>query len=254
MSRSYKQHDLKLLFTFAGNQCAFPICKSELAVPATPADGAAVLANIAHIVAHSDEGPRGDPSFPQVDREKYENLILLCATHHMLVDLQPNTFTCEDLRSWKQQHELWVHERIFESMDSLNFAELQVTCARISAMETVPSTAPIAIPISEKIDRNELAGEAENYLKIGLTRAPLVADFLEKMSSLDSDFPQRLRAGFVSKFSELKGSCYDNNQIFLEMVSWTAAALDNSTNVIIRIGSGVAVLAHLFELCEVFPA
>ena len=37
-----------------------------------------------------------------------ENLIVLCPTHHTLVDCQPETYTADMLRKWKQTHEATV--------------------------------------------------------------------------------------------------------------------------------------------------
>ena len=37
-----------------------------------------------------------------------ENLIVLCPTHHTLVDCQPETYTADMLREWKQTHEATV--------------------------------------------------------------------------------------------------------------------------------------------------
>jgi hypothetical protein len=49
---------------------------------------AAVVGQTAHIVAHGDQGPRADPSYPSERRNLAENLVLLCPTHHVLVDAQ----------------------------------------------------------------------------------------------------------------------------------------------------------------------
>lgn len=46
------------------------------------------------------------------DRNRYENLILLCNTHHQLVDAQEATYTPERLRGIKEEHERWVEERL----------------------------------------------------------------------------------------------------------------------------------------------
>lgn len=45
-----------------------------------------VVGHEAHIVAEEDDGPRGDPSMPVSERNAYPNLILLCPTHHTLID------------------------------------------------------------------------------------------------------------------------------------------------------------------------
>jgi len=69
MGRSYTDRDLKILWG-AGKMCAFPGCRTLLIAPATPSDPEQVIGKVCHIVAHSDDGPRGDPNFPPEDREK----------------------------------------------------------------------------------------------------------------------------------------------------------------------------------------
>ncbi len=46
------------------------------------------------------------------DRNRYENLILLCNIHHQLIDAQPATFTPARLRGIKEAHERWVQQRL----------------------------------------------------------------------------------------------------------------------------------------------
>lgn len=64
-------------------------------------DEAAIVGQIAHIVAHSAAGPRGDQRFPPEELDREPNLLLLCAHHHALVDSQESTYTVEELRRWK---------------------------------------------------------------------------------------------------------------------------------------------------------
>ncbi len=64
----------------------------------------------AHMIAEEDDGPRGNSPLPKEQRNKYQNLILLCNVHHKQVDDQPSHFTVEKLRSIKAAHEQWVRE------------------------------------------------------------------------------------------------------------------------------------------------
>jgi hypothetical protein len=45
-----------------------------------------VIGKIAHIVADSDDGPRADRQMSEDARRREPNLILLCGTHHDIVD------------------------------------------------------------------------------------------------------------------------------------------------------------------------
>ncbi|MBM3301595.1 MAG: HNH endonuclease, partial [Deltaproteobacteria bacterium] len=102
----------KILWGKAGATCSFPSCRRKLVADATGLDGAVVLGEIAHIVAQSQDGPRGEYPPPGGDIDSYENLLLLCEEHHELIDGQPRTYSVAKLLQMKEDHERWVIERL----------------------------------------------------------------------------------------------------------------------------------------------
>jgi hypothetical protein len=75
------------------------------------ADGSAVrLGEVAHIVAASAEGPRGDAESDDRDLVAYGNLMFLCPTCHTIVDGAPEEYTAEILTRWKTDHEVRLSE------------------------------------------------------------------------------------------------------------------------------------------------
>jgi len=70
----------------SGGVCAFPRCRRALTADASAADPIVSLGEIAHIVGESVNGPRGASSLSAEERNRCENLILLCAHHHQLID------------------------------------------------------------------------------------------------------------------------------------------------------------------------
>lgn len=68
-----------------------------------PATGT-VVGEICHIKARSSGGPRYDATQSESDRDAYENLLLLCPSHHTLVDSAAATYTVETLVELKQRH------------------------------------------------------------------------------------------------------------------------------------------------------
>ncbi len=64
-----------------------------------------------HIVARSRGGPRSE-ALSDKEVDDYKNLILLCPTHHKLIDDQSNEYTVDALRAIKQRHEEWVDETL----------------------------------------------------------------------------------------------------------------------------------------------
>ena len=99
-----RDKDIKILWGRSGNRCA--ICKLELT-----ADGSTeTLGEMAHIVGQSQNGPRGNQNL--TDRDSYDNLILLCPTHHVEIDKNYTAWPVERLRSIKADHEAWVSEQL----------------------------------------------------------------------------------------------------------------------------------------------
>ena len=101
--KSIPQTELKILFAKSGNRCAFPNCDSS--VIADVGEGSEPFAEVAHIVASSDDGPRSDPNLPTEQRNKESNLILLCPNHHTLVDKFEYQYNTHVLREMKLRHE-----------------------------------------------------------------------------------------------------------------------------------------------------
>jgi hypothetical protein len=69
---------------------------------------AVVIGEEAHIVAQSVNGPRGKPPLNPEQRDAYSNLILLCPTHHNLVDSDEDAFPVARLLTMKKAHEAHV--------------------------------------------------------------------------------------------------------------------------------------------------
>ena len=67
---------------------------------------------MAHIVADSESGPRGNSPLKSEQRDRYENLILLCPNHHTLIDRDEDAFPVELLHAYKSEHEAWVRDRM----------------------------------------------------------------------------------------------------------------------------------------------
>lgn len=111
-----KMKDVKLLWGRSGNRCAFPGCKIELTT-----DGSeTTLGEMAHIVADSPDGPRGESDLTPEARDNYSNLILLCPTHHTLIDKNPEEWTVEKLKLMKLEHEHWVTHKLEQDKIYIN--------------------------------------------------------------------------------------------------------------------------------------
>lgn len=96
----------------SGNMCAFPDCKKVLVIDETSTDDPSIIGEEAHIVAQKDDGPRGKSALTYEQRNKYENLILLCSIHHKIIDDQEDEYTVEKLLQYKVVHENWVRNNL----------------------------------------------------------------------------------------------------------------------------------------------
>ncbi len=110
MSISLKTH--KMLWGRSGMTCAFPDCKKELVADESETDDASLIGEEAHIVGKKEESPRGKSELPFEQRDKFDNLILLCSIHHKIIDDQENTYTVEILENYKREHLHWVRNNL----------------------------------------------------------------------------------------------------------------------------------------------
>lgn len=96
---SIKDTTMKRLFGMSRNECPMPDCTSPIII------GETVVGQICHIRARRKDGPRYDPSLTTVQRDDFQNLMLLCATCHKLIDSMPDEYPAEWLQTVKQTHE-----------------------------------------------------------------------------------------------------------------------------------------------------
>lgn len=98
---SYSETTLKKLFALSGNRCAFPGCQA----PIVDDDSGIVVGEICHIKGKSPKGPRYDSQQSEAERNKYENLLLMCDPHNKIVDHKDtrHKFPVEVLRTMSRR-------------------------------------------------------------------------------------------------------------------------------------------------------
>jgi hypothetical protein len=96
------------LFALCGNQCAFQSiddrrgCETEVARPEWPR----TQGEIAHIYGEAEGAARYDETVSVADRRAFENLVVLCPTHHHFIDyIEPDRYTVAVLMGMKATHE-----------------------------------------------------------------------------------------------------------------------------------------------------
>tara|TARA_R110000824_G_scaffold127671_2_gene287985 strand:+ start:373 stop:969 length:597 start_codon:yes stop_codon:yes gene_type:complete len=69
-----------------------------------PTGKAIHIAEMAHVFAATDDGPRAKPALTKSERGAFENLILLCSTCHTIIDKAPKDFPDSLILNWKNKH------------------------------------------------------------------------------------------------------------------------------------------------------
>jgi hypothetical protein len=59
---------------------------------------------MAHVFAATDGGPRSNPELSKAERGAFDNLVVLCANCHTMVDKAPNAFPDAMMLGWKYEH------------------------------------------------------------------------------------------------------------------------------------------------------
>ncbi|WBC17742.1 hypothetical protein O7600_13340 [Micromonospora sp. WMMA1998] len=110
---SYASGVEKMLFVLSRGFCYAPTCKNPV-VRFEAGGEPEVAVFIAHIRAARRNGPRWVEEMDPEDRKSFENLILLCKKHHVMVDSKKNEkkYPVETLLEWKRLREKQLGSQI----------------------------------------------------------------------------------------------------------------------------------------------
>lgn len=117
----------KMLWGNSGNRCALQSCRRPLVEAETETDDASIIGDEAHIVAREEYGPRGASTLTQNERDKFDNLLLMCKGHHKLIDDQPLKYTVNALHQMKEEHLEWVSKNLNPDIDRQKDDEIYAT-------------------------------------------------------------------------------------------------------------------------------
>ena len=118
--------DIKMLWGRAAGRCSYPgymtSCIDFFA------DETFLIGEMAHIIARQPAGPRG---IVGGGGNKYDNLILLCPTHHRMIDKAPlGNYPKKELIRWKERHE----QDVEEALESPPFRTIGEVCRYIEKL------------------------------------------------------------------------------------------------------------------------
>ena len=231
----------------SAGRCAYPGCRIELAVEATEHDAANVIGEEAHIFGHSKHGPRPNPDDNSETSNHYENLIMLCPTHHTIVDKQENTYSVNILLSWKVDLERWVSARL--AIEEFSSAELEIIVTRLAGNDPVPPSTDFQLTaLDEKIRLNGLSQVIRHHIDMGLARVAQVKGHIDDLSKFDSSFPEKLLSPLLTRYNYLKIGGQNENLIFDDLRQFAGG---HSTDFSMQ-SAALAVTVYFFHTCDLF--
>lgn len=177
----------KILWAKSGNQCA--ICKIELIQAGQTNGETSVIGEECHIIAREASGPRGNEALEEKLRDHADNLILLCPTHHRMIDENPSTYTSKKLRSIKKEHETEITKRL----EPQKTTKTNTSIFFAYRIEVGVELADVACGVD--------AGQFENDQPRTSDEADMLADFFQNIQDLndlwsDIGASGRIRAQF----------------------------------------------------------
>lgn len=98
-----------ILMGLCGGRCEFRGCEKSL-VEDMLTGKKSNLSNYAHIIASSENGPRGDAVLSKRLCNDENNIMVLCRDHHKEIDDFPEIYTVEVLKSMKKEHEDYIKD------------------------------------------------------------------------------------------------------------------------------------------------
>lgn len=109
---SISEHDRKILWAKAGNRCSYRyegiICDEELII--SEGEKQTLVGEECHIVSKKAGTNRYIADF--LNRDSYDNLILMCRKHHKIIDDNQEKYTIDILQNMKKEHEESIKERL----------------------------------------------------------------------------------------------------------------------------------------------
>jgi hypothetical protein len=151
---------IKRLFAQSGNRCAFPGCNLPLVE-----ESGTVTGEICHIHGVSPQGPRFNPLQRESERHGFNNLILLCSRHHIIVDSEPDQYSPALLRQFKREHEQREAGTISPSTESIAKSLL----TNLTSVRLHNNSGQIAIASPGAIQANTLNFETAKQPKVTIS-------------------------------------------------------------------------------------
>lgn len=133
-------------------------------------------------------------------------------------------------------------------MQEVDFQELEEVTKHLLATPEQPEMNYTSTKIEEKMRKNNLTDKSKSYIFYGMIKVKDVRDFIQIKTLVDSNFSERLKAGFLERYYSYIQQSYKGDELFEVLCNFASGNNFNFK----RQAAGIAVLVYLFEDCEIF--
>jgi hypothetical protein len=131
-------------------------------------------------------------------------------------------------------------------IQGVRYTDIAAILAFVSAGDA-PPTADLRPVSVEKLQSNQLSPEVVGFLRLGLQRAPHVARYFS--THHDPRYGDAIAASFRGRYDELTRLGYAGDELFWELERFAGGRHAGSPR---EASAALAVLAHLFEQCDIY--
>ncbi len=202
MPPNFTKKIIDILGKRAGFICSNPDCRASTVGPNTDPEKSTLIGEAAHIFGARPSSKRYVPEMDDVLRAEITNAIWLCRNCHKLIDSDEDLYSSNLLYKWREQHEIYVLSELGNSIDKIQFEELQ---SKISQFENYP-------PIVRRIVIDKPDGWEYR---------------------LTAEIMRHLNAPYFRKLSDLREGLYIKQRSHLdsdEVVNWVRMRLSDCSN------------------------
>jgi len=175
--KDIKASQIKLLWGKSQGKCA--ICKVNL-IKFSQEGKDFQVGVMAHIEGENLSSARYNENMTDAERGVYDNLILVCPTHHAEIDKDLCQYSVEKLRQIKKNHEKWVEDSLSSKTvgNRLTWLNFQNCCSSLSKIniDRIVSEKDAATIIPNIISRKESLRIVNDFLNSNATFLVIVGE------------------------------------------------------------------------------
>jgi len=229
-----------------GRVCAMPDCKANL-LPEITENVETNISENAHIMGFSKNGPRAEKDLTDLEKNSEDNLILVCANCHTIIDKNPKIYTTPKLQKIKKEHEKEVLDKWIEDAPNVGFSELEDVLKYLASDVVTTQDEYTLLKPKEKIQKNNLSEHIAQLILRGMIGSNQVDQYLEKHPNPQQG--DQIRERFVQEYNRLRNEeKIKDDDLFYSLFDFASLHSNEKT----KTRAGLSVLVYLFEKCEVF--